>query len=399
MAALQVVKKRRANHIQSWRSDKNGSHLPLIYTSTSQMGVFAPAPPAGTAPTTPAVNTSTAPAGTAPTPPAVNTLTAPAVAAPAPPAVNAPTVNVTVNFPPIMCDGACQRQLPEDHYPKGDVWGDNPKLYCQDCWDKQQANLVCEQVEDEQQRQKVLTSMTSTKDGTPPARKRRRLTKCKWCGSTTHLTKRSLKCPHNPRNVESSVQVPSQPETVDDGSSHSDDGSDGSSESEFDPFEDEDTTATPPAPTQPTPAPPQPTPTPPPEYHSFPRGGNALHTNGKEVRLIQVVEVCDDDNYNVYFVDDGKVKTVHASTLKPERYPTPLRREYLNLEWFFDGAEDLASGRWKVRRIVDNEFVCTRLTGDLPKHVSQNIENFDIGYVMNQIHTQHEFHRKRRRHR
>ena len=104
-----------------------------------------------------------------------------------------------------------------------------------------------------------------------------------------------------------------------------------------------------------------------------------------------------EDKYDVYLVDDGTSKTVHASKLKPERYPTPLRREYLNLEWFFDGADDLESGRWKVRRIVGNEFVCTRLTGGTAR--SQNVENFDIGYVMNQIHTQHEFHRNRRRNR
>ena len=89
-----------------------------------------------------------------------------------------------------------------------------------------------------------------------------------------------------------------------------------------------------------------------------------------------------------YLVDSGDVKIVDTAVLRPQRFPTPKRHEFLNMEFFFDGAPDLASGRWKVRRIVDNEFVCTRLTGGgvNPK----NLENFDIGYVMSEVINQHE---------
>ena len=52
----------------------------------------------------------------------------------------------------------------------------------------------------------------------------------------------------------------------------------------------------------------------------------------------------------------------------------------LNKDFFFDGAKDLAEGMWRVRQVLDdkNLYRCTRLTGGGP----QNVENFDIGYVI-----------------
>ena len=57
-------------------------------------------------------------------------------------------------------------------------------------------------------------------------------------------------------------------------------------------------------------------------------------------------------------------------------------------------AEDLPAGRWKIRKLEKNEYVCTRLTGGTPS--STNVERFDIGYVMEQVKVQHEFHRNTR---
>ena len=37
-------------------------------------------------------------------------------------------------------------------------------------------------------------------------------------------------------------------------------------------------------------------------------------------------------------------------------------------------------GRWKVRRMVDNEYVCCRLSGQ-----GKNMANFDIGHVIRQV--------------
>ena len=286
-------------------------------------------------------------------------------------AVVAPTPRDDVDFEQIMCDGDCGKELPSNHYPKGDVWGDNPnpKMYCPSCWDKQRRAMVTTEIEDEAEREKVLTS---TDDGLP-SRKRRRLASCKWCGSTSHKTKRSRQCPHNPRHKSKNVEKTQSPQQ--------DKSNDNGEQLDNDEVTPQRTSAPPPVT--------------PPELHSFSAGDNALYKNDKETRLVQVVATRGENKYEIYLVDDGSSQTVHASKLKPERYPTPLRHEYLNLEWYFDGADDLESGRWKVRRIVGNEFVCTRLTGGTA--CSQNRENFDIGYVMNQIHTQHEFHRNRRR--
>ena len=62
------------------------------------------------------------------------------------------------------------------------------------------------------------------------------------------------------------------------------------------------------------------------------------------------------------------------------RYPT--RDELLKegATFYFDGAPDLDAGMWKVRQIVgDDKYRCVRLTGS-----GQNVENFDIGYVIKQ---------------
>ena len=54
----------------------------------------------------------------------------------------------------------------------------------------------------------------------------------------------------------------------------------------------------------------------------------------------------------------------------------------LGEDFFFDGADDLAPGMWRVRQVINdkNLYKCTRLTGAGP----QNVENFDIGYVIKQ---------------
>ena len=115
---------------------------------------------------------------------------------------------------------------------------------------------------------------------------------------------------------------------------------------------------------------------------AFSVGDNALATVDNKTYLGQVVQV-DGDDYHVYFVDTGDVELLHIVDLRPERFPSPKRHEFLNLEFYFDGADDLPAGRWKVRRVVNNEYVCTRLTGGTAS--STNMERFDIGYVMEQV--------------
>ena len=51
-------------------------------------------------------------------------------------------------------------------------------------------------------------------------------------------------------------------------------------------------------------------------------------------------------------------------------------------DFFFDGADDLPEGMWRVRQVLGdkNLYRCTRLSGA----GNQNVENFDIGYVIKQ---------------
>ena len=56
----------------------------------------------------------------------------------------------------------------------------------------------------------------------------------------------------------------------------------------------------------------------------------------------------------------------------------------LNRTFYCDGDDDLAPGTWKVRRMVANQYVCTRLTGGSGPMV-KNMEHFDVGYVIREV--------------
>ena len=69
--------------------------------------------------------------------------------------------------------------------------------------------MVQSHIDDPDIREKTLRELARRKrradqeDGQTNAKRRKRkaITKCKWCGSTSHKTKRSKACPHNPRYV------------------------------------------------------------------------------------------------------------------------------------------------------------------------------------------------------
>ena len=95
-------------------------------------------------------------------------------------------------------------------------------------------------------------------------------------------------------------------------------------------------------------------------------GDNVLLVDGRKTFLGQLFKVQGDRyRYHVYFVGNGDVDVVGLDQLKSEPDPSRNRRDYLGKEFYFDGTDDLASGRFKARRLVEdrNEFVCTRLTG------------------------------------
>ena len=98
--------------------------------------------------------------------------------------------------------------------------------------------------------------------------------------------------------------------------------------------------------------------------------------------LAQVTNYDDvSDQYTVYFVEDSLVKhNLARCDLREVDTTYPTRREMLGRDFFFDGAEDLPEGMWRVRRLISDHdmYECCRLTGS----GNQNVEKFDIGYVM-----------------
>ena len=107
------------------------------------------------------------------------------------------------------------------------------------------------------------------------------------------------------------------------------------------------------------------------------------------------------NSYEVYFVEDGETK---KDLLLVDLRPAPLTpvglgsmtREMLvtqHAQWWFEGADDLPAGHWMVQSVVDNDFVCVRMTGGGPG--VQKVERFDIGYVMYTINQTRERIRQR----
>ena len=101
----------------------------------------------------------------------------------------------------------------------------------------------------------------------------------------------------------------------------------------------------------------------------------------KQWYLAQVTRVWR-GRYDVYFLD-GQTKTgLHPTEVREFKSanPPPKRRDMLGQTFYDSGDHDLAAGEWRVRRLVRNEYVCTRLTGGGPN--AKNMENFDIGHVL-----------------
>ena len=401
-AALRVVKKRRANHVQSWRPDKNGNHLPLIYG-----GVFTAVPPGALPSVTPppapsagAATITTAPSAVATTtpPPAPSAGVATIKTAPSAVATTTP-----VDFPDekqMFC--SCGVELSAaTAFPK-DRWGEDAQVSCEKCWTKVQSAMVRKHIQDVQKRKSALQQVNAG------CRKRAKRTQCKHCGSKTHFTMRSKECPYNKtKKKDNAPPAVTQVQNDDDEESdntpavaqvQTDDDDDESvewdgsvtEEEVFDPLSDHD--QSPPAAT--TTSRPRPQRAFAPEFAPIP-GDNVLVNEGNRVFLGQLFEVRG-DKYHVYFVgasDGDDVRVVTLDQLMPERTPSRKRRDFLNAEFYFDGAHDLACGRWKVRRIKGNEFVCVRLSGGKPS--SQSIENFDISYVMHEVRAEEEYVRER----
>ena len=430
-AALRVVKKRRANHVQSWRLDKNGTHLPLIYGGVYHAPPAGALPGATTPPTPPAPSASaTTPSSalsastTTPSTASAVTTTVAATITPSPSTVTTtPSAVITEpvssadaepDFPAeqqMICD--CGVELSAaTAFPK-ERWGEDSKVWCEECHKKVKSDMVNKHVHDDRKRKATLQEVTAeVTAATAGRRKRKKLTQCKHCGSKTHFTIRSKHCPHNPRNKNGNeVSTPAAPAETQVDSSESVDSDDETEsvdwdapipeEETFNVLDDEPTPSPSASPAPETPAPPaSPTPAPPPaatpEFTPV-RGDNVLVTEDGKVYLAQLFKV-DDDGYHVYFVnapDDDDTRVVSLDRLSPETTPSPKRADFLNAEFYFDGAPDLARGRWKVRRIEGdkNQYVCVRLSGGTTR--CKSLENFDISYVMGEVRAEEEYVRER----
>ena len=88
---------------------------------------------------------------------------------------------------------------------------------------------------------------------------------------------------------------------------------------------------------------------------------------------------------DVYFPGDGQTKkNLSEKHLRPcEGCVTPVRRgELIGSEFDYDGDDTVPAGKFKVRRIKGNCYVCVRLTGEGPNNL---VDDFDIGYVMKTV--------------
>ena len=177
-AALSLVKKRRANHVQSWRL--NGTHLPLIYGGGD---VFNPC-----------------------------------------------RKNLTTEFDPSAAGGAVATASESDQVThesqmmvdfeeadmcvqcgkKVDVDSAVTAGRCQLCWQIHVNKHVIPLEQERLDRQKKKGATATPKDNPDqPAAKRTRIrsNSCK-CGSTTHKTVRSRQCPRNPRYIKPKKVTP-----------------------------------------------------------------------------------------------------------------------------------------------------------------------------------------------
>ena len=89
-------------------------------------------------------------------------------------------------------------------------------------------------------------------------------------------------------------------------------------------------------------------------------------------------------NFDIYFPEDSKTRQhVNSNNLSPftENSNEPRRGDMIGKRFLFPGDEDLPTGTWLVRRMVDNTYICV-LVSDDNNGKSKSMATFDIGYVI-----------------
>ena len=127
------------------------------------------------------------------------------------------------------------------------------------------------------------------------------------------------------------------------------------------------------------------TPPPPvPVRQSFQLGVN-VHAEWKRGQwFLGQVTGFDNGRYTVYFLFGKSKSNLRPAQVRASDSTYPERRDMWNKDFFFDGAPDLPKGVWRVGQILEdkNRYKCTRITGG--GGGDQNVECFDIGYVIKQ---------------
>ena len=339
---------------------------------------------------------------------------------------------------------------------------DDCERRCGDCWDEYVKTKLLPQIRERRQRDRcaVVTKHKTTKSKTTKKRKlvvndaekedseqnknkkkAKKRTKCK-CGSTTHLTARSLLCPRNPkshlyRRQEGSfffefpipecpgeglagyfdpmtaLPPPSLPHAdLAPDATVNDDGKISPATNKTSPATNKPSSAndkTPPANNKTSPANNRPSACPPPSRRIaaparryYGNGANVLawfeSAETKETKpgwyLAHVIGR-QDDLHDVYFPGCGEVLTKLPPTkLRNADSMTRTRRQTIGKTFTYSGDDTIPSGTvWKVRKVNPDmvSFMCIKLSG--PGRI--NADSFDIGYVMRRVKIQEEEERQR----
>ena len=189
-------------------------------------------------------------------------------------------------------------------------------------------------------------------------KKRKKLEKCKWCGATSHKTKRSNKCPFHGSTLTSPPTATAQPAPI------VDNGSPESSAATAQPF--------------------------------FNIGDTVLAMWSRRKWFLAHVTAVNMGKYDLYFPECGSVKLgwdpkkVKACPGVRDGLPIPRRGDMIIKVFYDDGIgktdrDRIPDGMWLVRTIIGNEYLCVRSPDCRNKDASPNSMNFDIGYVMRTI--------------
>ena len=281
--------------------------------------------------------------------------------------------------------------FPQD---KRGQWGTKTPLRCKECWKSHvNLNLIPKMAVEEARAKKSRQFEKANRDITDdkPRKKRAKRTQCR-CGSTSHVSIRHSKCPLNPKNIESETDSETHAERIvktreivlANRRKATTPTPSPSTPATPTPSPSTSATATPSPSTPATPTPSTPAPTTAPQPFMPKVGDNVLcRFRRNEWYLAHVTKKVTNTTFDVYFPEDcNDKKGVAVGNLRPvhPHSPEPRRDELIGKSFEYPGDDDIPAGRWTVRRMKNDEnvYVCTAHD---PKAVI-NCDDFAIGFVI-----------------